>query len=339
MKAEPAQAKRIHVPSYEEVLGKIKSRYPRRARTLVDREIARLQVVYNIVESKTDFVKDVRRLLSGLHPFYTRLIQIEFPGGELEKAIGCIEKARRVARRMWEKYRFLILAAEDKREALKASSEGRGRILSALKRCRRSLETLREFVKFVKSLPSIDATLKTIIVAGPPSTGKSTFVRNVSRARPEVAPYPFTTKNISIGHFTARSGEKIQVIDTPGILDRPLTQMNEIERRAAAALSEIDGCILFLVDPTSEAYMSPERQASMLETISTITAGKPIVVAINKVDIASPHTVEHVKAKIREAAEKSGANIVEIRELSAIDREQAVKTAEWIVDRILLRKE
>jgi nucleolar GTP-binding protein len=339
LKAEPAQAKRIHVPSYEEVLAKIKSRYPRRGRSLIDREIARLQVVYNIVESKTSFIRDLRRLLAGLHPFYLKLVEIEFPREELERAMGCVEKARRVARSMWDKYRFLILAAEDRREALKASAEGRGRILSAVKRCRRSLETLRRLVTFLKDLPSIDAGLKTIIVAGPPSTGKSTFVRSVSRAKPEVAPYPFTTKNVSIGHFTTRSGERIQVIDTPGLLDRPLSQMSEVERRAAAALSELDGCILFLVDPTSEAYMSADRQASILKTIAEITRGKPVVAAVNKVDIADPKAVEEAKSKLAQIArETRGVNIVGIRELAAINRREAVETAEWIAENVLARR-
>ena len=335
MKREPAEAKRIQIPTYEEVLERIKSRYPRRGRTLVDREIARLQLVYNIVMSKTEFVRDLKTLLSGLHPFYKKLVAIEFPEEELERAIRCVEKARRVAQNMWEKYRFLILASENKREALRISAEGRGRILSALKRCRRGLETLRGMVKLLKDLPSIDPTLKTIIVAGAPSTGKSTFVRSVSRARPDVAPYPFTTKNVSIGHFTAKNGEKVQVIDTPGLLDRPIDQMNEIERRAAAALSELEGCILFLVDPTSEAYIDVEKQVAILKAVSTIIRGKPVVVAVNKADIAGPRLVEEAKAKIaRELENTQGINLAGIRWLAAIDEKQARELAEWIAESI-----
>ena len=339
MKGEPAEAKRIHVPSYEEVLEKIKSRYPRRGRTLIDREISRLQLVYNIVESKTSFIRDLRRLLSGLHPFYERLVAIEFPREDMERAIRCVEKARRVARNMWERYRFLILASEDRREAIRVSAEGRGRILSALKRCRRSLETLRGLVKFLKDLPSIDPTLKTIIVAGAPSTGKSTFVRSVSRARPEVAPYPFTTKNVSIGHLTVGRGERIQVIDTPGLLDRPLEEMNEIERKAAAALSELEGCVLFLVDPTDEAYMDVERQASILKTLSAIIGGKPVVVAVNKADIAGPKLVEETKARISRILEgEERLKLAGITELAAIDERQAKALAEWIAENVLRQR-
>ena len=281
-----AVAKRLHVPTYDEILEKIASRYPRaRGRRAYEREIARLQTVYNIIISKTDFIRDLVRLLDSLHPFFWRLIEIEFDREEVRRSIKCIAKARKLAGQFWEKYRFHLMAAEDRRELERVASEARGRMLSQLKKCRRQLAMLRSLVVFLSNLPSIDPSLPTLIVAGPPSAGKSTLVRSVSRARPAVAAYPFTTREVHVGHAIVK-GVKVQVIDTPGILDRHPDEMNPIERRAAAALSEISGVVLFLLDPTDDAYMDVGRQYRLLAGVSSLARGKPIVVAVNKADIA-----------------------------------------------------
>jgi len=39
-----------------------------------------------------------------------------------------------------------------------------------------------------------------------------------------------------------------QVIDTPGLLDRPLEERNTIEMQAITALAHLKACILFFID-------------------------------------------------------------------------------------------
>ncbi len=282
---DPASvAKRLHVPTYDEILERIGSRYPKGPRRPYEREIARLQLVRDVIISKTDFIRQLVRLLDSLHPFFWRLIEIEFDRKDIRDAISCIAKARKLVDRFWNKYRYVLMAAEDRRELRRMAAEARGRMLSPLKRCRRQLELLRSLVVFLSDLPAIDPSLPTVIVAGAPSTGKSTFVRSVTRAKPRVASYPFTTREVHVGHAIV-DGVKVQVVDTPGILDRPLEEMNPVERRAAAALAELEGAVLFLVDPTEEAFMDVERQAKLASQVAEITGDKPIAVAVNKVDV------------------------------------------------------
>ncbi|GAB6148311.1 NOG1 family protein [Stetteria hydrogenophila] len=322
---DPAsRAKRIHVPTYDEVLERIGSRYPKgRGKRPYEREVARLQTVYNIIISKTNFIRDLLSILDTLHPFFWRLIEIEFDRREIHRAIRCIAKARKLAGEFWEKYRFLLLAAEDRRELERLSAEARGRMLSQLKRCRRQLALLRSLVVFLSDLPAIDPSLPTVIVAGPPSSGKSTFVRSVSRARPRVAPYPFTTREIHIGHSTI-DGVKVQVIDTPGILDRPVEEMNPVERRAAAALSELQGVMLFLLDPTVEAYMGLERQEALARNVKQLSGGKPLVAAVNKADAAPEERLLEAIRVCRRLEEEGVADRCHPR-LSAIDPGSAVE--------------
>jgi hypothetical protein len=127
-----------------------------------------------------------------------------------------------------------VKSAPDKAAVLKARKMYKARVVDLLNDLAPELDKLREVVLFLRRLPSLDPSLFTVVVAGAPNVGKSSFVRCVSTAKPEVAEYPFTTKQIHLGHIILR-GDKIQVVDTPGLLDRPLSERNAIERQAVLA--------------------------------------------------------------------------------------------------------
>ena len=55
----------------------------------------------------------------------------------------------------------------------------------------------------------------------------------MTRADVDVQPYAFTTKSLFVGHMDYRY-LRWQVIDTPGILDRPLEERNTIEMQVRA---------------------------------------------------------------------------------------------------------
>ena len=65
-----------------------------------------------------------------------------------------------------------------------------------------------------------------------PNVGKSSFVNQITRANVEVQPYAFTTKSLYVGH-TDYQYLRWQVIDTPGILDKPLEDRNTIEMQVS----------------------------------------------------------------------------------------------------------
>jgi len=294
---DPAStAKRIHVPTYEEVLARIKSRYPHNVPTR-ERERRSLELVRNVIIDRTEPVMRLGRLLRDLHPFYRELVSISFDLGQLESDVRCVAKARRLAERMWETYRYRLMAAEGEAEARRIGREGRGRMMSQLRKCSRSLPRLKEAAKFIASLPGIDLEEPIVIVSGPPNAGKSTFVSTVSSAKPEVAPYPFTTKSVIVGHAEVE-GRRVQVVDTPGLLDRPLEEMNEVERRAVAALRHLPGPVIFLVDPTDEAYMGLEAQAGLAKRVLGVMGDRPLLIAVNKVDVVGRGRAEEVARKM-----------------------------------------
>jgi nucleolar GTP-binding protein len=105
-----------------------------------------------------------------------------------------------------------------------------------IKRQKDPLAYLEQVRQHLARLPSIEVNTRTLILAGYPNVGKSSFMNKVTRADVDVQPYAFTTKSLFVGHMDYKcTSWKIptlivdlrwQVIDTPGILDHPLEEMN-----------------------------------------------------------------------------------------------------------------
>jgi nucleolar GTP-binding protein len=104
-----------------------------------------------------------------------------------------------------------------------------------IKRQKDPLAYLEQVRQHLARLPAIEVNTRTLILAGYPNVGKSSFMNKVTRADVDVQPYAFTTKSLFVGHmdykcipvtFETNSDLRWQVIDTPGILDHPLEEMN-----------------------------------------------------------------------------------------------------------------
>ena len=80
----------------------------------------------------------------------------------------------------------------------------------------------------------------TVILLGGPNTGKSRLVASLTRATPEVAPYPFTTK-IPAPAMMPWQDVAVQLIDTPPITsDYIETHLHGLIRAAELALLLVD---------------------------------------------------------------------------------------------------
>jgi nucleolar GTP-binding protein len=114
--------------------------------------------------------------------------------------------------------------------------------------------------------------------------GKSSLVARLSSATPQIAPYPFTTKGIVIGH-SKDDWRVFQIIDTPGLLDREFEDRNAIEKQAVLALRYLTDVMVFLLDPSETCGYDMRKQTALLEAIKNNFSGVPIIVAESKSDV------------------------------------------------------
>ena len=54
-----------------------------------------------------------------------------------------------------------------------------------------------------------------------------------------------------------------QVIDTPGILDHPLEEMNTIEMQSITALAHLKSCVLYFMDLSEQCRYTVEAQVRL----------------------------------------------------------------------------
>jgi nucleolar GTP-binding protein len=156
------------------------------------------------------------------------------------------------------------------------------RLASMVHQIDKDLHFLNEVRNVLRKLPHVEDAC-TIVIAGYPNVGKSSFIRHVSSAAPEIASYPFTTKGIIVGHRIV-GRERIQFVDTPGILDRPAEERNAIERQALSAMMNVADIILFILDPSEHCGYPMEVQLNLLEEVKGLI-DVPLVVVSNKSDI------------------------------------------------------
>ena len=159
-----------------------------------------------------------------------------------------------------------------------------GRTSSLMGQISKDLLFLQECKNKFRNLPSVDANVPTLVVAGSPNVGKSNLVTVLSSATPEIAPYPFTTKGIIVGHIDDE-WRKYQIIDTPGLLDRDLSERNDIEMQAILALKYLTHVMLVVLDPSETCGYDMEKQMKLLTSLQKGFEGVPIIVAESKCDV------------------------------------------------------
>lgn len=137
---------------------------------------------------------------------------------------------------------------------------------------------------------------------GLPNAGKSTFLAKVSRAKPKIADYPFTTLNPQLG-VVYIDGKEFVLADIPGLIEGAsegvglgIKFLGHVERA---------GILLHLIDGTEEdvagAYKTIRKE---LKSYSEVLAEKDEIVALNKCDALTKEEIKSKSAALKKASKK-----------------------------------
>jgi GTP-binding protein len=152
---------------------------------------------------------------------------------------------------------------------------------------------------------------------GFPNVGKSTFIASVSRARPKIADYPFTTLTPNLGVVAVGEGRSFVLADIPGLVEGAAEGaglghrfLRHVERTRV---------LLHLLELSPDPDREPERDYDVLcaelARYDAALAERPQIVALNKLDL--PDTREAYPA-LRGRFARRG---VELHAVSGVSRE------------------
>ena len=245
--------------------------------------------------------------------------------GQLSTAKHLIETVSRDYVRLLKYAQSLFQCKQLKRAAL-------GRMATICRRLKDPLVYLEQVRQHLGRLPSIDPNTRTLLICGYPNVGKSSFLSKISRADVDVQPYAFTTKSLFVGHFDYKY-LRFQAIDTPGILDHPLEEMNTIEMQSITAIAHLRSAILYFMDLSEQCGYSVQAQIQLFHSIKPLFANKLVFVVINKIDITRPVDLDAETKVMLDSMLKSGD--VDLLQLSCTSEEGVTEVKNAACERLI----
>ena len=142
-------------------------------------------------------------------------------------------------------------------------------------------------------------SLADVGLVGFPNAGKSTFLNNVSSAKPKIGDYPFTTLRPHLG--TIKGNESSYVIaDIPGLIEGA----SEGAGLGIKFLKHISrtGLLLIFVDLNSSESLSPVQQITLLknelDSFKDDLTQKVSWIICNKIDLTQKEQLRSIKEQI-----------------------------------------
>ena len=263
-----------------------------RARLTAVRKIH--SVADNIANPLQTYVKAFPSF-DNIHSFDRAIIDLTVGVDKLKKALGGADWARKEVLMIATKYVPKARARKSADNTLKIMSEAYAKMTNVVRQVEKNLNFLISARSIFRNLPNVDTEKPLAVFAGAPNVGKSSLIRAVSSGKPEVKSYPFTTKGVSLGHIKVKY-DIIQVMDTPGLLDRPDSDRNDMEKQGIAALDHLEPIIVFLTDLSGTSGYSMEIQKSLHEELKDRYSDYPWIDVYSKSDLEPEILLEYESA-------------------------------------------
>lgn len=255
-------------------------------------ELTKIEVVNNVLISKLDDIVKQFPAVAELTEFYQKLISISIGTSKFKITLSNIRWTKDKINSMYKRYNRFIKLSKSISDIQKYKNEFYGRIGSLFKQIDKDMKFLEQSRKIMQSFPIIRQKLQQVAIAGFPNVGKSTLLNKLSGSRPEIAAYAFTTKKTMIGYITDEGKKIVQLLDTPGTLNR-FRKMNDIEQIAYFVMKLVADKIIYVFDLTDEYPL--DMQEELFKRIKEF--GKPVIIYLSKTDILDKKKIDDFKKK------------------------------------------
>lgn len=282
------------VSSNAPIIIKAKKKESKRIKTAIEELIERILKIIKMVP-----------ILEELPEFYKELASLIVNTDKLRLTLGKLNGILPVLSKIERDYLGRLRRIREPREGDQLRRETFGRVSSIIKKQSDNLDYLNSIRGKLREIPSIDYAKPCVVCAGAPNVGKSSIVKEISTKKNiEVQEYPFTTKKLILGHINIErrfDTIQIQIMDSPGILDRPISERNNIEKQAILALRLISDLILFIFDPTPACGYNIESQVNLFNEIKDEFIQRENIetlIIFNKMDLASDSEINHLRDRL-----------------------------------------
>jgi len=273
-------------PRSEELLDKAFSRASRtgRAKDPYEAQEAMLRTAANILSDNLQNVVAAWPDFDYVDQFYYELADAIVNVDRLRQALSEVTWAGRQIEEFRSEYTTKIRNS-DTDTARKHRKQAFARMADIMDEIEDDLLTIGAARDELKTLPDIRPDEPAIVVAGYPNVGKSSFVNEVTNASNAIESYPFTTTAVHVGHFD-HDRVRYQIVDTPGLLDRPEAERNDIEGQAVSALRHLADAVLFVVDASGQCGYPLDAQLELRDELDE-RFDAPVVTVCNKADVST----------------------------------------------------
>jgi nucleolar GTP-binding protein len=276
-----------------------------------------------------DIVDGYRREFRRLHPFEQVVADLTVQarqskdGLTLENVLLEIHEARKLILEAGKDWVHKAKHAETAREATQFTKDGTDRLLDLFSQFAfEPVASMVDLQRSLRSAPAVQLNTPAVVLVGAPNVGKSSIVRYISSATPEVNNYPFTTRGMTLGHVEvfwsdqneiARAvvpddkdkakrastdvalqgkyaySQLCQVMDSPGVLVRSDGERrNEMEKLTLAAMKHLPTAVMFVMDLSGQAgdkCSSVKDQLQLRREIRAQFPRRPWIDVVSKVDL------------------------------------------------------
>ena len=272
-------------------------------------ELQKIRVIKDILMDLLDKIPKSFPNLDNLSEFYKELFKNSFDMSFLKKSLASTAWAARRVQDFGTLYDQRVKRCREPQKINVFGKEFHGRIASVIRKIKKELAYLEITRKALKDFPDFKEEF-TVCIVGFPNIGKTTILNKITGTKAEVKAYAFTTKRLNIGYFTV-GHHKIQVIDTPGSLNR-FEKMNPIEKQAFLAIKYCANAIVYIYDLT-EPYPLKDQE-KLLKNIRELH--KPVLQYVSKTDIIPKEEIEEFRGnkKIITDTNELKEEIIKIKE-------------------------